>query len=528
MKRVLKLKVILLATVLLVTLRCGDLDTINQNNPDLKTVFSSGSDLISIGKGGYIAWWQGLTDSHPAMAMAVTSDQYGLSWGNFGMRRMGEEPRRPYNNRATEAPDYKQLVEDPWFGLTSAASTANDLINAIDINNVGAFKNIGLSEPTSIDDGGPQDQSVVAAALFLRGISRGYLGLIFDQALLPDETTDLSQPLTFVPYAQVIPLAIADIDAAIAMAKSAGSDFSHGFFNGVALDDADFVKLAHSYAARILASWPRTETEAASIDWASVQSHASQGLDFDFAPNADGNFWVSYHRWAFKETGQGIFWAHVDQRIIAAFDSAQPTRYPEVIAKGEAPINPPQATTADARLALDFAFVAPDDINLPQDRGEWHYSHYKHNRNISDPGFAGDGSTSGPMPVFLAADNDLLLAEAFLRQNMLTQAINIVNAGTRVTRGQLTPLSATATFDEIKRAILYERAIELLSTSPLGMWFDRRRIGPRLPFDGVDDLGGLQLNTPAQLPVPADELSIHQLDPYNFGGSQDPLGIDRI
>ncbi len=68
----------------------------------------------------------------------------------------------------------------------------------------------------------------------------------------------------------------------------------------------------------------------------------------------------------------------------------------------------------------------------------------------------------------------------------------------------------------------------MLSTAPATLWFDRRRIGPRVDFLAVDDLDGLQIGTPAHLPVPADELGVRELAPYNFGGEMDPDGINRI
>jgi hypothetical protein len=132
------------------------------------------------------------------------------------------------------------------------------------------------------------------------------------------------------------------------------------------------------------------------------------------------------------------------------------------------------------------------------------------------------------MPVFLAADNALLRAEALLRLNRPTEAVALLNQGPRTTRGGLPALSVAATPREaVEKAIFYERAIELLGTAPMSLFFDRRRLGPRLPHDELDALGGLQIGTPAQLPVPASELRVHGLPPYNFGGAQDPQGVIR-
>jgi len=514
MKRILKLKYIALIMVFLASAACEDLDTINQNNPDTQRVLASGTDLISVLNGGYIAWWQAIHDVHPLMALSITSDQFGVSWGNFAGRRMGEEPRDAYNNRASESQDYRKMVEDPWFGALSAVSTANDIL-------------IALDGGTTIDNGGDRDQSIRAAAYLLRGISNGYLAMLFDVGFRVLETDDISVQFDFVPYTTMVQAAVEDLDLGIATAQSAGGTFSHAFFNGVTLDQDQFIKLSNSYAARFLSSWPRTEAEAAGIDWGAVASRASQGIDFDFAPMADGSFWFSGQRYQYRDTGNGGFWARVDQRLVSAMDPSQPTRYPEIIAKGEAPLTDSVAVSDDARLLTDFTYVAA--VDFPTDRGEWHFSHYKLNRNISDPTFVGDATAAGPMPVFIKADNDMLHAEALLNTGDLTGAIDIINSGTRVTRGGLDPIDAGATFEEIDEAIMYEKAIELMGTAPFNMWLERRRRGPRLAFDQVDALGGLQLGTPAQLPVPSRELDIREEASYNFGGvNTDPEGINRF
>ena len=500
-------------SLLLLVHACKDLETVNNNNPNRNDVLSSGSDLSAVLNGGYVAWWQAVHGDHPVIGLLVTADACGMSWADFGAQRMGEEPRAPYNNRSSEESDYKELVENPWQGCLTAVSSANDILFALD-NGV------------TIDNDGPADQSIRAAAHFLRGVSWGYLGLIFDKALIVDENTDLTGKLPFYPYPEVIETAVEELEKAIDLSGQAGENFILTAFNGLTLGSDQFIRLAHSYAARFLTQWPRTAPENDQVDWPSVLIHSLEGLSEDFAPMADGNLWTSYHKYVFAETGQGNFWARVDQRLIAALDPRQPARYPEVFAKGEAPLENPKASSDDKRLETDFLFL-PDN-NFPIDRGEWHFSHYKHNRNKSDPSFAGNGSSAGPMPVFLAADNALLQAEALLNLGRKTDAVSSINAGTRSTRGGLLPLQSDASFAEVKQAIYYERAIELMNTGPMGMWFDRRRSGPRLNYLEVDALGGLQAGTPAHLPVPAGELRIQELEPYNFGGPEDPEGIKPV
>ena len=499
-------------TVALCLWSCESLDDTPQLTPDGNQVISKGTDHQETLRRGYATWWSSIHSPEVAVALGVTSDAYALPWDDFGAAAMGQEPRLSYRNLNSEPLDYRAIVETPWYGCLQAVADANDVLSA-------------LSEGISIDQNGPQDQSVRAAAYALRGLSWGYLSLFFDQAPLVDESTVLGTDITFMPYSGVNARSIAELEAAIQLANTNGIDFIHNYFNGLPLDGAAFAELAHSYAARFMAQVPRTIDENELVNWQAVLNHAEQGLTFNFAPFADGRDWISYQQYTLAETEAGPFWARADQRLIAAFDPAQPARYPQVEGNGDTPLSETQASSTDARLNSDFAYSSV--VGFPAARGEWHFSHYRHRRQLSEPDLFGDGQT-GPMPTFLKADNDLLMAEALLRTGATTAAANLMDAGTRTARGSLAPLTGAATYFMVEEAILYERAIELFNTAPANLWLDRRRTRPRETTEGITALGGLQFGTPAQLPVPAAELRINGMEEYSFGGEQDPEGIERF
>jgi hypothetical protein len=491
---------------------CLNLDSVEDLNPDGGAVISNGGDLQDVLDVAYANWWQGVHSNHPAIALSVSADAFTFSLDGFGAAQMSDEPRQVYNNSISEPADYRAIVEVPWYGCLSAVALANDVLIAMD-------------EGISIDKNGPADQSVRAAAHMLRGLSWGYLGLLYDEVLLVDESTPLDGKLTFSPYTQAINAAVSELDLALALATSANIDFIHSSFNGLVLNDQQFIALCHSYSARFLTQWPRTPEEMLQVDWNLVLEHAEQGINEHFAPLANGRQWSSYHRYVFADAGEGPFWARVDQRLIAALDPSQPARYPEVEALGEPPLANTEAFSTDARL-LDYFLYTPFNI-FPVERGEWHFSHYQYNRNITDPTFAGNGM-EGPMPAFRVEDKELLIAEALLNLSRRAEAIDMINNGSRVEQGNLAPLPTTANAADIAQAIIYERAIELLGTAPMGFWLDRRRWAPREDFQDMTPLGGLQTGTPAQLPVPEQELRINGLPPYSFGGPTDPLGIERV
>lgn len=505
-------KLYLLLTVVLLLNACKEIDSINDIAPDQEDVISTGADLQKTLQKSYETWWQSIHGEHPNLALLVAGDAYGLSRGDFGTIEMGMEPRESLPNQLSTDAHIRAITETPWYGLLSAVSSANDVL-------------IALDKGVTIDQGSVQDETIKAAAHLVRGLSWGYLGLLFDKGVLVDEKTELEAELPFVDYKGMVAAAVEELEIAIELSEQVGFDFYHNYFNGAELDKDQFLQLAHSYAARFLAQAARTPEENQISNWAAVFAHAEKGMTFNFAPEVDGKVWQSYQQYVFAETGKGPFWARIDQRLVAALDPSQPARYPQVLMKNETPLNEKKAQSNDARLLKDFLFE--ERVLFEAVKGEWHFSHYKHHRNSNDPSFEGDGWSYGKMPVFLSMDNQLLKAEAALRLGQLEVANDILNTSSRTNRGEL-PRIQGASKEELEEVILYERTIEILGTAPFGLWLDRRRLSNREASDEVSALGGLQLGTPAQLPVPAKELMARGDDFYTFGGENDPEGIVPI
>ena len=207
--------------------------------------------------------------------------------------------------------------------------------------------------------------------------------------------------------------------------------------------------------------------------------------------------------------GFGAFGARLDMRIVNLLDPSQPLFFP---ATSGSVLDNPEMTTADARIGDGKDFEFRSDILFRAERGRFHFSHYFHTRFKNDVTFS-DGADAKQIKTFTLEDNRLLLAEAKARLNE-SDAFSVVNAGSRVTRGNLTPLAGTATQTEILDAIFYERYIELFNTAVGSGFFDRRRTNQ------------LQVGTFRHLPVPATELEVLVEDLYTLGGlTTDPTGI---
>ena len=491
--------------VLVVTIfafSCENLDTENPNNPPQSKVLSTGSDLEAFLAGGFLSWWKANHTERPAMALMVGGDAVSCSWGNYAMQRWGTEPRETLNNSSSESADYINVLNHPYYNNHKAQFTANAVIKAITID--------GISSGS--DD---TDTMLLSSAYFLRGIARGYLGLVFDQAFITDETTDLVTVADEEPvdYKALIAAALTDLDKVIEETQS--YDLSNNFFNGLTDKDQDWLKaLASSYAARFLAQSPRTVTENVAVNWASVKTYAANGITENFAPIADGTHWWSY-QWASTAT-KGGSWARVDMRIMHLMDNNQPKRYPE---DGTAP---PATVSSDNRLATDFTKV---NNSFSASRGVYFYGTHQHDRS-DDPTYIGVPDAQGPLPVFVVEDNQMLLAEANLRLGSpdLAAAAAILNnpSNSRIARGGLPTVAVNV--KDIEDAIIYERFVEILNTGPGGQFFDRRRLALRA--DPITlDTEGLQKGTPAQLPMPAKELELLGRDVYTFGGSSDDEGL---
>src|SRR5574340_388964 len=191
-------------------------------------------------------------------------------------------------------------------------------------------------------------------------------------------------------------------------------------------------------------------------------------------------------------------------RVIHEMNPDQPVRYTECHSIPE-----DAAGFVDHRYQTDFTYIAT--IPFACARGAWHFSNWEHSRYGSKAA-GGDvswysGTFTGVAPIVLAAENDLLMAEALVRTGGdLGQAAALINT-TRVGRGQLTPAAAADGAAALLADIQYEQDVELLTTAGGLQWWERRRID------------GLQPGTPRHLPVPAKELEIDQLPIYTFGGA---------
>ena len=466
---------------------CADLDVSNPNNPDLERALASGEDVQNIAVSTVNSWYLTSTELHPYTMMSVTADVSAANFGNFGMRFNNLEPRAEYVNNS--AGGDRAVAENPWNFNYGTLGAANDVLRAI----AGGVEIVDAANTAKYK----------ALAQFSQAASFTNLALIHDQAFIVDETTDvIASPPTLEPYTAVATTALAKWDQLIADLNGKAETYDPTVLplESGALSSKSLQQISNTIAARTIALLPRTGAENAAANWAKVLAYADQGISgaglprFDMTIVADNNNWWSYIASYYDEPT----WMRVDMRVINMMDPSQPVKFTGTI--------PPAATSADARLDSDFQFhnaVIGDPARGIYMQSPYSHKRYRYTARTSPVPY------EGPVPYILAAENDLLIAEALIRTNGdLDRAATLINA-TRVGRGNLPPVSAATGAQGLLDALYYERVIELFATNGQEL-FDGRRFEK------------LQTGTPRHIPVPAKELEVLALPIYTFGGPTKP------
>lgn len=489
MKITRKLGAVLGSATILLSAGCKpNLDVTNPNAPDVARALASAEDVKGLAISSVHSWYIQATDYEPWLFMQVAADASTANYGNFGMRYNNLQPRIPYENNS--AGGDRGVTEAPWYNGYSALGAANDAIRAID----GGLK-FDPDPATSAADAA----TYRGLASFTQAAVLSELALVFDKAFILDEKSDPNVETPLSPYKDVSAAAVAKW-AALATAEAGQSDdFDQSV---IPLDQGTFTsakiaRLANTMAALTMAYTPRTAAEAATVDWVKVAAFADKGIGtgsagapFDFSVVGDFSNWYS----GLAELGEGISWTRVDLRLMRRMNPSLPSDYSGNIAS--------PGTSPDARYTTDYGFRSTP-LGDPS-RGIYMQSQFFRKRYYY---YSSDGDDElGPAPYLLAAESDLVRAEALIRSGgSLSTAAALIN-NTRVTRGNLPAATAADGAASLLVDVDYERDLELLNTSGFTL-FQRRHVD------------GLRAGTPHHLPIPAKELETLALPVYTFGGA---------
>lgn len=467
---------------------CEDLDVKNPNNPQSEDVLSDPSNLQNLAGSVFLNWYNANVGYYeqPSFMMGVAADASSASWGNFGMRDAGREPRVPWNND----PSYSNalMTESYYSNIYAILSTSNDVLKGMQDTS------ITMDNPTMVK----------AVAKFGQGIALGYISLVFDRGFIVKEDDDLGQDFELKPYMEVRDAALASLDEAISLCNSGSFTLPESWINSPnPINSERLGNLANFMAAKIMLSSPRTKTENENLDWSKILSYAQNGLEQDYKIIADNNFSTWSAMYIYYGTNPG--WGRVDMRIVDMLDNqgtippVWPSQY-----KGDH-TNFPNAgkiQSNDARVDSDFQYMESQVFNA--NRGYYFFSTYRYSRfdPLRESGWPGQGEFS----LYRKAENDYMIAEAMVRANgNISGARNILNNSARDLRGEL-PTPSGLNKEQMLDVIEYERNIELFSNNLGIQYFDMRRMGQ------------LQKGTPLHYPLPGSELETLQMENYTFGG----------
>jgi len=315
-----------------------------------------------------------------------------------------------------------------------------------------------------------RDARAKAYAEFLRGVSLGYVSLMYDSGSVITDVTGPEDPSDLVGYKVVADSAYAALQRAIDLTNLAATG-SEGFPlpttwipSPTSFTKAEFVKLIRSYRARFRANVARTPAERATVDWAAVVADAQNGITADHLITTSttlgpGNSW----RQQYFSTG---LWHQMPPFFIGMADvsgayatwiakplSERGTDQPFFMVTPD--LRFPQGATRAAQNA-DFAKtscnaastvckryfenrVPGGDQNSGLGFGLSNYDFVRFQSwNVSGDGTARNGNT----PFMMKAEVDLLQAEGLYRQGNFAAAGALVNI-TRTRNG----LPAITTFD---------------------------------------------------------------------------------
>jgi starch-binding outer membrane protein, SusD/RagB family len=462
---------------------CESLDVKNENDPDFATAFSKPSDVKGVA-GGLINTWYTTTTAYngPGLALLVGADAGTCSHGNAAMRDFSYEPRIAWDN----TPSYSNAVitENFYKGIYSLLSSSNEILVKV------------VKEGMTIMTESVDETPLVKAIAYLgQGLALGYVGLFFDKGFVVTEETDLTQVVQLSEYKDLITTAVESLDKCIAVCSSSQFQLPPSWIPGKIYTQVEIGQLANTMAARLLSYSPRNKADNDAVDWQKVLAYANNGITFDFSPENDS--WVSWYG-EYQDYANAAGWGRMDMRLAHMMDPAMPERW-TLGADQWAALPAPTLSHKDGvddRIFTDCEYLSSCTFRV--ERGYYHYSCYRYKVYES---FHSDGT--GPMPVVKKAENDLLKAEALLKTAGVSQAAQIINAGTRVTRGKLAPVAATA--NEVEAAIWHERFIELYC-SAMGNEFCFMRKADKL-----------QPGTPLHFPIPGQQLEVNLMEPYSFG-----------
>lgn len=528
MKKIIKLGAIMLVGVL----ACDDLDVTNSNNPNRETVVRSSQDVLALISNGFFQWFDRSGSTTPGIALTLMPDEFSSGFTDFGGYDLSKEPREGVINAivTSSAPPHTATWAD-YYANIAAINTG-----------LQAMKQGNLTLRTSAG----QDITTEAHAFakFSQGLNHGYIALIFDKGYVYSESVN-TDTLRFAgvqqlikPYREVMDTALAELEAALTLARSKTFTYpstpANLWFLGVPRTNVDMQRVIHTYMARLKAYVARTPAERQAAPWAQIIQHVDQGITSDLVVmGVVGLVESSYkNRAARQRTTTPGDYMRVDYRLVGPADQGSgfqqwyalphaqrnPFRLTNVQDRriDGMPTRPATCQAAPAAASCGLYMGYHNSTVFALDRGTGQRSFYFFHRY-------GQGTSwqSGPIPIVNVAELDLLKAEGLIRLGRAAEAVPLINRY-RVANGGLAPVTTdgvpgtapnctprkmNGACGSLWDALMYEKRIETIGLEGGPAYYDAR---------------GWQFlvqNTPLHFPIPYRDLELLGMPIYTMGGS---------
>ena len=496
-----------LLAVLWTAVACADLAIVNQNDPDRARAISSASDVEALISGGFQPWYRTAHQWYPGPAMSVAADAHSSSWGNFGMRDSGWEPRKAYDN--DPAYTYDEVNRIPWEYSYRSLAAVRDGLLAID---AGTRISEGVEDNTD---------RAIAFGKLIQALTLANLAVIYDRSFIVDETVDDVLALELQGYNQVWAAAEAKFGEVIQMAGGAGFTIPSAWvgFNGD-WSASYLAEVARAYRARYRTQVPRNPGERDAVDWGAVLRDADAGISEDYGGDYRSSADWSWHG-SKLHTATYSGWARIDYRTVGPSDASG--EWETWINASHDAKTPFDIDTDDRRITGG----APNENGkyirymgnspFPANRGIYHYSNYLDIRWD----YLRQNRALGVYIDMTAKELEFLAAEANYRLGNPEAAMTTVNKY-RTENGELPPFTSVN-----ERAPGGDRCVPQLPDGSCGTLWDAYKYEKRIELfhyglgtEYFDDRGwgDLVTNTWQQLPIPGGELDILLMEMYTFGG----------